>query len=206
MASLLEEALLLQHIIDDLRDLAAADADSFRLHREPIRIADLLDQVAEAHRARAEAAGVLLNVLSTDGDAELVADPVRLRQAVGNLVDNAVRHTPRGGNVTVGAYPAGDELIIEVTDTGTGIGPDELPHVFDRFWRAEKSRSRQTGGSGLGLAIVRQLAHAHGGTVTATSRPGHGAVFTLRLPRTDGTDGGDRHWCASVADPRNWSR
>ncbi|MDH6120119.1 two-component system sensor histidine kinase BaeS [Kitasatospora sp. GAS204A] len=190
MASLLEEALLLQHIIDDLRDLAAADADSFRLHREPIRIADLLDQVAEAHRARAEAAGVLLNVLSTDGDAELVADPVRLRQAVGNLVDNAVRHTPRGGNVTVGAYPAGDELIIEVTDTGTGIGPDELPHVFDRFWRAEKSRSRQTGGSGLGLAIVRQLAHAHGGTVTATSRPGHGAVFTLRLPRTDGTDGG----------------
>lgn len=185
MASLLEEALLLQHIIDDLRDLAAADADSFRLHREPVRIAELIDQVAEAHRARAEAAGVLLSVLPTDGEAELVADPVRLRQAVGNLVDNAVRHTPRCGSVTVAACPVGDELVIEVADTGTGIDPDELPHVFDRFWRAEKSRSRQTGGSGLGLAIVRQLAHAHGGTVTATSRPGEGAVFTLRLPRTD---------------------
>ncbi|TQF04432.1 HAMP domain-containing protein [Kitasatospora acidiphila] len=190
MASLLEEALLLQHIIDDLRDLAAADADSFRLHREPVRIAELLDQVAEAHRARAEAAGVLLSVLPTDGEAELVADPVRLRQAVGNLVDNAVRHTPRCGSVTVAAGPVGEELVIEVTDTGTGIGPDELPHVFDRFWRAEKSRSRQTGGSGLGLAIVRQLAHAHGGTVTAASRPGEGSVFTLRLPRTDGTTAG----------------
>ncbi|WP_327069874.1 HAMP domain-containing histidine kinase [Kitasatospora sp. NBC_01250] len=184
IASLLEEALLLQHIIDDLRDLAAADAGSFRLHREPVRIAELLDQVAEAHRARAEAAGVLLSVPPADGGTELVADPVRLRQAVGNLVDNAVRHTPRGGSVTVGARPAGDELLIEVADTGTGIAAAELPHVFDRFWRAEKSRSRQTGGSGLGLAIVRQLAHAHGGTVTATSRPGEGAVFTLRLPRT----------------------
>ncbi|GAB2701226.1 HAMP domain-containing sensor histidine kinase [Kitasatospora kifunensis] len=196
VASLLEEALLLQHIIDDLRDLAAADAGSFRLHLEPVRIAELLDQVAAAHRARAEAAGVRLSVLPADGEAELVADPVRLRQAVGNLVDNAVRHTPHGGSVTVGAdlvgeEPVGDdlvaaELVIEVTDTGTGIGPDELPHVFDRFWRAEKSRSRQTGGSGLGLAIVRQLAHAHGGTVTATSTPGQGAVFTLRLPRTHG--------------------
>ncbi|MDH6113620.1 two-component system sensor histidine kinase BaeS [Kitasatospora sp. MAP12-15] len=184
MASLLEEALLLQHIIDDLRDLAAADADNFRLHREPIRIAELLDQVAAAHRARAEAAGVQLSVLPAAGEAELVADPVRLRQAVGNLVDNAVRHTPRGGSITVGAEPVGDDLVIEVTDTGTGIGPDELPHVFDRFWRAEKSRSRQTGGSGLGLAIVRQLAQAHGGTATATSHPGAGAVFTLRLPKS----------------------
>ncbi|MFJ8473541.1 ATP-binding protein [Kitasatospora sp. NPDC094011] len=182
IASLLEEALLLQHIIDDLRDLAAADAGSFRLHREPVRIAEILDQVAEAHRARAEAAGVRLSVLPEDGEAELTADPVRLRQAVGNLVDNAVRHTPSGGSVTVGARPAGDDLVIEVTDTGTGIGPDELPHLFDRFWRAEKSRSRQTGGSGLGLAIVRQLAHAHGGTVAATSEPGGGAVFVLRLP------------------------
>ncbi|MDH6132327.1 two-component system sensor histidine kinase BaeS [Kitasatospora sp. MAA4] len=190
LASLLEEAVLLQHIIDDLRDLAAADADSFRLHREPVRIAELLDQVAAAHRARAGAAGVRLSVLPADRDAEMVADPVRLRQAVGNLVDNAVRHTPACGSVTVGAGPVGDHLVIEVTDTGTGIGPDELPYVFDRFWRAEKSRSRQTGGSGLGLAIVRQLAQAHGGTVTATSRPGEGAVFTLRLPRTDGTAGG----------------
>lgn len=107
IASLLEEALLLQHIIDDLRDLAAADADSFRLHREPVRIAELLDQVAAPTGPGPRPPAVCLSVLCADGEAELTADPVRLRQAVGNLVDNAVRHTPHGGSVTVAAGPHG---------------------------------------------------------------------------------------------------
>ncbi|NEC17037.1 sensor histidine kinase, partial [Streptomyces parvus] len=133
----------------------------------------------------------------------LSADPVRLRQAVGNLVSNAVRHTPEGGRVTLRAYVAGRHasgpdaseegcgttvtggggtVVIEVTDTGSGIPADDLPHVFDRFWRAEKSRSRRTGGSGLGLAIVRKLVEAHGGTAEATSTEGEGSTFALRLP------------------------
>ncbi|MGW8986422.1 sensor histidine kinase [Streptomyces parvus] len=214
VSSLLEEAVLLQHIIDDLQDLAAADAGALRLHPEPVEVRELLGQVAAAHQARAENAGVTLAVTAPAPGPALSADPVRLRQAVGNLVSNAVRHTPEGGRVTLRAYVAGRDasgpdapgpnaseegrgtavtgggtvvtgggtVVIEVTDTGSGIPADDLPHVFDRFWRAEKSRSRRTGGSGLGLAIVRKLVEAHGGTVEATSTEGEGSTFALRLP------------------------
>lgn len=179
--SLLEEALLLQHIVDDLQDLAEADAGQLRVHPEPLRVRDLLDHVATAHQARADTAGVSLTT-RVDGDPELSGDPVRLRQVVGNLVSNALRHTPAGGSVTLSARRAGDEVTIEVADTGTGIPPEDLPRVFDRFWRAEKSRNRRTGGSGLGLAIVRRLTEAHGGTVTVAGAVGTGTVFTVRLP------------------------
>ncbi|WKN18375.1 HAMP domain-containing histidine kinase [Streptomyces sp. JUS-F4] len=205
VSSLLEEAVQLQHIIDDLQDLAAADAGVLRLHPEPVGVRELLSQVAAAHQARAENAGVTLTVAvavaATDPEPALRADPVRLRQAVGNLVSNAVRHTPEGGRVTLSAYASdasdasegggeGDDegkacdgtVVIEVQDTGSGIPAEDLPHVFDRFWRAEKSRSRRTGGSGLGLAIVRKLVEAHGGAVEATSTEGEGSTFALRLP------------------------
>ncbi|MEU8706606.1 HAMP domain-containing sensor histidine kinase [Streptomyces sp. NPDC048565] len=202
VSSLLEEAMQLQHIIDDLQDLSAADAGALRLHPEPVRIEDLLSHAVAAHQAQAEAAGVGLAVAAPDGDEpapELTADPVRLRQAIGNLVSNAVRHTPPGGRVTLRAYAAGAgaesgsgalsgaggadrEVVLEVADTGSGIAPDDLPYVFDRFWRAEKSRSRRTGGSGLGLAIVRKLIEAHGGTAGVISTVDQGTVFTLRLP------------------------
>ncbi|MEV8564948.1 HAMP domain-containing sensor histidine kinase [Streptomyces sp. NPDC051322] len=183
VSSLLEEAVQLQHIIDDLQDLAAADAGALRLHLEPVRIDGLLGQVAAAHQARAETAGVTLTVTGTQA-LVLTADPVRLRQAVGNLVSNALRHTPANGRVSLRAYGSSEpgEVMVEIADTGTGIPADALPYVFDRFWRAEKSRSRRTGGSGLGLAIVRKLAEAHGGTVSAVSTEGQGSVFTLRLP------------------------
>ncbi|UCA51838.1 HAMP domain-containing histidine kinase [Streptomyces sp. WA6-1-16] len=211
VSSLLEEAVLLQHIIDDLQDLAAADAGALRLHPEPVEVRELLGQVAAAHQARAENAGVTLAVTAPAPGPALSADPVRLRQAVGNLVSNAVRHTPEGGRVTLRAYVAerdasgpyapgpnaseegrgtavagGGTVVIEVTDTGSGIPADDLPHVFDRFWRAEKSRSRRTGGSGLGLAIVRKLVEAHGGTVAATSTEGEGSTFALQLPGAGG--------------------
>ncbi|MGW2717519.1 sensor histidine kinase [Streptomyces sp. NPDC001492] len=181
LGSLHEEALVLQRIIDDLQDLAAADAGTLRLHREPVRADELLDQVAAAHRVAADAAGVTVRT-EQDGSPWLDADPVRMRQALGNLVSNALRHTPADGTVTLAARRDGDEVVFTVTDTGTGIAPKDLPHVFDRFWRAEKSRSRRTGGSGLGLPIVRHLVAAHGGTAVAECEPGAGAVFTLRLP------------------------
>ncbi|MGW4030390.1 sensor histidine kinase [Streptomyces sp. NPDC004838] len=212
VSSLLEEALQLQHIIDDLQDLAQADAGALRLSPGPVRIDELLGQVAAAHQGRADASGVTVKVSVPDRTPPLTADPVRLRQAVGNLVSNAVRHTPRGGAVTLRAYGSetraegaeradatGDralveEVVVEVADTGEGIPADDLPHVFDRFWRAEKSRSRRTGGSGLGLAIVRKLAEAHGGRADAVSTVGEGALFTLRLPaagpRVPGRDPG----------------
>ncbi|MCX4790628.1 MULTISPECIES: sensor histidine kinase [unclassified Streptomyces] len=198
ISSLHTEAVQLQHIIDDLQDLAAADAGALRLHPEPVRIEDVLGQVAAAHQGRAETAGVTLTVLTATAGTpgpELTADPVRLRQAIGNLVSNAVRHTPAGGNVTLHAYGSecADLVVVDVTDTGSGISAVDLPHVFDRFWRAEKSRSRRTGGSGLGLAIVRKLVEAHGGSVSAVSVDGQGSVFTLRLP-TDPARTGSGEW------------
>ncbi|MCO5997666.1 sensor histidine kinase [Actinoallomurus rhizosphaericola] len=180
-ASLVEEAALLRHIIDDLQQLALADAGQLRVHPEPADAADLVEQIATVHRAAAAAAGLTLTT-EVRGTLPLHADPVRLRQAVGNLLSNAVRYTPAGGRVTLRAYADGGDVLIEVADTGPGIAPEHLPYVFDRFWRAEKSRNRQTGGSGLGLAIVRHLAEAHGGSATARSEPGRGATFTLRLP------------------------
>ncbi|MFI6273629.1 sensor histidine kinase [Streptomyces sp. NPDC050988] len=205
LASLHDEAVVLQRVIDDLQDLAAADAGTLRLHREPVRADELLEQVVAAHRVAAEAAGVRLHTAvagstgshgsdgsedssrsdgsrGSDGTPWLDADPVRMRQALGNLVSNAIRHTPADGTIALTFRRQDDEVVFDVADTGSGIAPEDLPSVFERFWRAEKSRSRRTGGSGLGLSIVRQLVTAHGGTVTVTSELGTGSVFTLRLP------------------------
>ncbi|MFF4594758.1 sensor histidine kinase [Amycolatopsis sp. NPDC001319] len=182
VASLLEEALHLQHIVDDLQDLALADAGALRVHPEPIDANSLLTQLAAAHTARADAAGVRL-VVQPMADPAVTADPVRLRQAIDNFVSNAVRHTPRGGTVTVSAARVDADVVFSVADTGIGIAADDLPHVFDRFWRADKARTRgASGGSGLGLAIVRNLAAAHGGTVSVESTLGEGSTFTLRFP------------------------
>ncbi|WP_250034420.1 sensor histidine kinase [Paractinoplanes maris] len=172
-----EEAVLLQHIIDDLSDLSAADAGTLRVHPSPTPLPDLLTQVVDSHRAAAETAGVRLTI-AVEGDPVVTADPVRLRQLIGNLVSNAIRYTPSGGTVTVEAH----DTTVTVRDTGVGIAPGHLPKIFDRFWRADESRSRATGGSGLGLPIARKLAEAHGGTLTAQSTPGAGTVFTLHLP------------------------
>lgn len=188
MSSLLEEALLLQHVIDDLQDLSAADAGELRLHPQLIEIAELLPTVADAFTAAADRAGVTLH--TTAEPTLITADPIRLRQAVGNLITNAIRHTPSGGRINIICRTAMTTLRIDVSDTGPGIPPDQQSLVFERFWRADKSRSRQTGGSGLGLSIVRKLAEAHGGTVSVTSPPGHGATFTIELPldQPDGTN------------------
>jgi two-component system sensor histidine kinase BaeS len=188
LGSLHEEAMVLQRVIDDLQDLAAADAGTLRLHREPVRVEDLFDQVAAAYRVTADTAGVVL-LTKADRTLWLDADPVRMRQVLGNLVSNALRHTPADGTVTLTAWREGDRAVLTVTDTGTGIAPEALPHVFERFWRADQSRSRRTGGSGLGLSIVRDLAAAHSGTVEAASTPGSGSTFTLKFPDSPAPEG-----------------
>jgi two-component system sensor histidine kinase BaeS len=180
MEMLVGETLLLQAIIDDLQDLALADAGKLRLSPEPVEAAALVEQVVASHRLRAHEAG--LRLTAEADEVVLRADRTRLAQAVGNLVGNALRHTTAPGSVTVRARREGQEAVIEVADTGAGIAPEDLPQVFDRFWRAEKSRNRQTGGSGLGLAIVRNLAELHGGSVAVESTLGVGSTFTLRLP------------------------
>jgi two-component system sensor histidine kinase BaeS len=181
VTSLLEEAGLLERLVADLQDLALADAGKLRIHPELKDLSELAQQVVSAHRPAAEAAGVSL-VAEVTGPAPAIVDNARVRQALGNLVSNAIRFTPADGTVLVGVRRVGDGYNLTVTDNGAGIAEEHLPYLFDRFYRAEHSRSRATGGSGLGLAITKHLVEAHRGTISATSRLGHGSAFTIYLP------------------------
>ncbi len=181
VTSLLEEAGLLERLVVDLQDLALADAGKLRVHPELRDLSELAQQVVAAHRPAAEAASVTLTA-EIHGPAPAVVDYARIRQAVGNLVSNAIRFTPADGKVVVGVRRVGDGYNVTVVDNGTGIEAEHLPHLFDRFYRAEHSRSRTTGGSGLGLAITKHLVEAHDGTISVTSRPSHGSTFTIHLP------------------------
>jgi signal transduction histidine kinase len=175
-----DEALRLSRLVDDLRALSLAEAGELPLTRRETAVAPLIEQVAAAHQPRAQQQGI---ALQTDLPADLppiTADPDRLKQVIVNLLDNALRHTPEGGQVTLSARQDGPELSIAVRDSGPGIASEDLPRVFDRFYRADKSRTR--GGSGLGLAIARSIAQAHGGRLTVDSQTGQGATFTLWLP------------------------
>jgi two-component system, OmpR family, sensor histidine kinase BaeS len=200
LASLHEEALLQQRIVDDLQDLALAEAGALTYHSTVVDLRELLESARTAHRARAENTGVTLGV-EAPWPVYVTADPDRLRQVVGNLVGNALRATAAGGSVTL-ALDLRDELaVVEVRDTGTGIPASDLPHLFDRFWRADSSRGRATGGSGLGLSIARQIITDHRGTIEVRSTVGAGTVFTVLLPLApsgaaagDGGSAGGQPW------------
>jgi len=187
LASLHEEVMLLTRLVEDLAQLADAESGTLKLEPAAVGVRDALEAAAAAFRARAEEGGVTLEVRADPGIA-VRADPARLGQILRNLIANALTHTPRGGGVTLearaaagaGGGPAAVEL--QVRDTGAGIAPEHLPHVFERFYRADPSRSRATGGAGLGLAIVRHLAEAQGGDVRAESEPGRGTRMVVRLP------------------------
>ncbi len=177
-----EQALLLSRLVDDLRLLAQVDGGELQLQRTQTRIEELVQSCVDAQRPRAEAKGVALNVDLTETLPEMDIDPARISQVVGNLLDNAVTHTPEGGDVTVSAHANADAVEMVVADTGPGIAPDDLQRVFDRFYRADPSRSRSTGGTGLGLTIARRLVEAHGGSIEAESVVGRGSRFIIRLP------------------------
>jgi len=182
ISSLHEEAVLLQRLVDDLQDLALADADELRIASEPADLGDLLEGTVHAHRVTADAAGVAL-ALDVSPGVTATIDRGRIRQVIGNLVDNAIRHTDQGGMVSVVLTDYEDHLEIAVIDTGVGIPAEHLPHVFDRFYRVDASRSRDTGGSGLGLAIAAELVRLHGGSIDVESEVGNGSVFRVSLPR-----------------------
>jgi len=180
--SLHEEALLQQRIIDDLQDLALADRDRLIDHRIRTDLGDLVRTARAAHAARADACSIALTVEAED-DLYVDADPDRLRQALGNLLTNALRATGPGGRIDITAARADRSHIrVTIADSGHGIAPEHLPHIFDRFWRADPSRARGTGGSGLGLAITNAIVRGHNGTVTVESVVGIGTTFTITLP------------------------
>jgi two-component system, OmpR family, sensor histidine kinase BaeS len=175
-----EEALRLNRLVDDLRTLSLAEAGELALTRRPTSPARLLEQVAAAQGPRAAQQTILLQTEVAPDLPAVAMDPDRMAQVLGNLLDNALRHTPSGGQVTLGAEANNGAVLFRVSDSGAGIDPDDLPHVFDRFYRADKSRRR--GGSGLGLAIARSIVEAHHGRIWVESPPGEGARFFVQLP------------------------
>jgi two-component system OmpR family sensor kinase/two-component system sensor histidine kinase BaeS len=182
---ILDEAKMLGRLVDDLRLLTLAEAGQLALHRQALDVQQLLDDVREAFVYQAGEAGITLIVQAPAMLPTLQADPQRLGQVLGNLVANALRHTPRGGVVTLGASLLLESELLElrVTDTGEGIAAEDLPRIFDRFWRADPARSHETGaGSGLGLAIAKSLVEAHDGHIRAESQPQQGTTVRFVLP------------------------
>jgi signal transduction histidine kinase len=188
--SLYEEAMLLNHLVDDLQELSLAEAGQLGLERQQVALCDVVDRAVGAFGSRAEVKGVGLPV-DLPEDLPLVdVDPRRIGQVLRNLLDNALTHTPTGGEVGVAArvsHPepsrrSGGWVEVTVWDTGGGISVEDLPYDFERFYRADRSRSRATGGAGLGLAIAKQLVEAHGGRIEVESTLGQGTRFTFTLP------------------------
>jgi len=178
-----EEAVLLSRLITDLRDLSLAEAGQLGLAQETTDLGALARSVVSTYAGRAETQGIELGVNVDDGTPAAVVDPGRIRQVLRNLLDNALRHTPSGGGVHVTVRPDGrGSVVVSVADTGSGIHPDDLPHIFEHFFKTDPSRERSRSGSGIGLAIVKQLVEAHGGTVLVQSAPGQGSTFSFTLP------------------------
>jgi signal transduction histidine kinase len=177
-----EEVSLLQRLVEDLRTLSLADAGELKLMRTAHAPRDLLERAAAPFRESAEAAGVRLTVECSADLPDLWIDGERMTQVLGNLLTNALRHTPSGGSITLAAGALGTALELTVSDTGSGITPDDLPRVFDRFYRADTARQTDSGESGLGLAIARSIVEAHGGTVRAESTLGQGTLMIISLP------------------------
>jgi signal transduction histidine kinase len=174
---------MLTHLVDDLRTLALTDAGQITLERTPTDIISLTERVIEHFQPQASTQQVSM-IISPLKKAPLIitVDPIRVEQMLSNLLSNALRYTPQGGeiNVTINDLPGMVELIVH--DSGSGIPEEALPFVFERFYRVDKSRSRSEGGTGLGLAIARNLARAQGGDLTASNHEKGGALFTLTLP------------------------
>ena len=183
IAPIYEETLHLGRLIDDLRELSLADAGELPLNRAPTDVAALTQQVVDTI-ASALDEGPRITV-TKEGEIPLISvDAMRIRQVIVNLVTNAVRYTPQDGRIEIVLRRLEDKLELTVTDTGPGIAPDDLPHLFERFYRGDRARTRASGGSGLGLAITKQWVEAHGGDIRAENVPTGGARFTVTLPLT----------------------
>ena len=182
METMHRQAVYLNRLVDDLRLLASTESRDFALSREQESVAEIVSQVSESFRPRAEAAAVELSVFAPDDLPNVDLDRLRIEQVLANLLDNAIAHTPPGGRITVSADHRQDTVRVTVADTGPGIPADAQPHVFDRLYRADPSRDRATGGSGLGLTIARQLVEAHGGAIWVESEEGSGSRFGFDLP------------------------
>lgn len=180
--SLNEEASSLSRLVEDLQELSLADAGELKITVQPEDICRLIKETVTALKPKATAKGLTLTADLPDSISPVNIDNHRIRQVLNNLVDNAVAHTGRDGKINVIAREQGNMVYVSVSDTGEGIPPEDLPMIFERFYRVDKSRTRSTGGSGLGLTITKRLVEAHGGTIKVESKAGQGSTFTFSLP------------------------
>lgn len=183
LADCVEETDRVLVMLNTLMDISEAESGAMPLQREPVRLADVVSRSVDLYREVAEAKGVTLVAHATNG-ASVSGDRVRLEQVAANLVDNAVKYTPRGGQVTVDVLRNDSRAQLRVRDTGPGIPPDELPRIWDRLFRGDRSRAER--GLGLGLSLVKAIVEAHGGTVSVDSQPNAGSTFTVSLPIASG--------------------
>ncbi|MEI8167656.1 MAG: ATP-binding protein [Chloroflexales bacterium] len=182
VATIYEATLGLRRLVDDLRTLSLAEAGRLDMQPQPVAVAPLLAREVALFADLASAEGVTLQMDAPPDLPAVLADPERLAQVLHNLVSNALRHTPAGGAVTLQAQHVAAQVRFTVADTGVGIAAADLPHVFERFYRVDRGRSREAGGSGLGLAITSQIIRLHSGTIGVTSTAGQGAHFWFTLP------------------------
>ncbi len=182
IATLYDETRLLSRLVDDLRELALADAGQLTLNLSNVDVREVLQNAAANFSIAADAQNVRVQVSSLPPLPHVRADADRVAQVLRNLLANALRHTPEGGTITLGATVQGKFVRVLVRDTGEGIAPQDMPHVFERFYRADKSRTRSTGGTGLGLAIAKAWVEAMGGKIGVESDVGKGSEFWFALP------------------------
>ena len=183
--SMTNEVLRLQRLVRDLQELSRAEAGEMQLFPEWIDPAALVSGVVDRLALQFKDKGVALHVNLSENLPEIYVDPARITQVLINIVGNALQYTPPEGEVWVGARRVGNEVVFVVKDTGCGIPAKDLPHVFERFYRVDKSRSRASGGSGIGLTISKYIVEAHGGRIWAKSKgPGHGSEFGFALPQS----------------------
>jgi signal transduction histidine kinase len=177
------ETQRMEHIVGDLLELARLEGTRESIDKQDVTLEDVFGRVMARHERDASQKQVELTTTIEPGAEIVQGDPLRLEQALQNLAANALRHTPAGGRVELRAECHDHGAVIKVRDTGSGIAPEHLPYVFDRFYKADPSRGGDKPGSGLGLSIVKAIVERHGGTVSATSQPGSGTEFTIRLPQ-----------------------
>jgi len=182
VAPVLEETYVLERLVEDLRLLTLAETRQLHFDREPIDLGDLAERAADLFEAEAAEKGVAITVRVVPGLPPVLADPQRVGQVIGNLMSNALRYVPENGRLEIAVQHSNASVELAVSDSGPGVLEADLPHLFDRFWRGEKSRVRSEGGAGLGLAIARQLVEAQGGTIAARLRPGGGLCVSVVMP------------------------
>lgn len=187
LVSLYEETSLLSRLVSDLQDLSLAEAGQLRLARQLVEIADVVNQTVQVVQPQLEKKRLVLQVSLPSSLPPVEADPERIAQILRNLLSNAIIHTSRPGKISIRASLNAALIEIRVQDSGVGIAPEHLPHLFERFYRVDASRARSTGGTGLGLAIVKQMVQAHGGQISVTSQVGKGTCFTFTLPTVSDT-------------------